>query len=323
MAKGGGHNKGQTMPYRVVRAFAGEDVRRSAHWTIGSAQADMMMTLHAANAGRIELAEGEVTIVDVRTDEVVDKPLKCTVCDEQWATQIGHARKDAPSTCQDCEGADELDDTDQDVVAPDLPYTPPAMPDFTEADAQRAAELPAEASWRRHSGLAPIPRPVRVEDGALGEVIIGEARSGKTSAAAAAELARRLLTSRDPFAELAPKPDTIESALMNLPAGSANGVNVAQALEPAVAIFTPVNELPQADPSALLAALDRLNLPRAVWADGTVAAVANGMLWRMQAEPHAATGEPCGVWSVMSPVGVRGHFVAERAARFIRDRRTP
>lgn len=93
--------------------------------------------------------------------------------------------------------------------------------------------------------------------------------------------------------------------------------------EAAVAPFLRTNPLPDADPSALLDALGRLNLPRAVWSDGTVAAVANGMLWTLQAEPHATTGTPCGVWSVASPIAVRGYFLPERAARFIRDRRSP
>jgi hypothetical protein len=127
----------------------------------------------------------------------------------------------------------------------------------------------------------------------------------------------------DGKAALTLKPGTIESALASLRHGLAKGVNAAQAAESAVAIFTPENPLPDADPSDLLTALDQLNLPRAVWADGTVAAVANGMLWRMQAQPHAVTGGPCGVWSAISPEAVRGHFSARGAARFILGRRVP
>ena len=307
MAKGGGHNRGQKMPYRVVRTFEGSAARRSAHWTIGSAQADMRLSLLAANAGRVEFTEAELVIVDTRTDEVVDRPLKCTVCDEAWATETGPGRADAPSTCRDCEGDDEPGGSDEDVLAPDLPYTPPAAVQGLTA-----------------AGPAAHPIPVIAPAESDGDILIaGTLGMGKTSQRAIAELAARYAGPGKELAVVEPKPDTIESALMNLDAGEANGVNVAQALEPAVAAFTPRNALPEADPSALLAALDRRKLPRAVWADGTVAAVANGMLWRMQAEPHAATGEPCGVWSVTSPVGVRGHFVAERAARFIADRRVP
>lgn len=83
------------------------------------------------------------------------------------------------------------------------------------------------------------------------------------------------------------------------------------------------NQLPDADPSALIAALDRLNISCAVWTDGTVGAIANGILWTMQAAPHAVTGKPCGVWEVSGPAGCRGNFVAAAAARFVHDRRTP
>lgn len=98
---------------------------------------------------------------------------------------------------------------------------------------------------------------------------------------------------------------------------------VPPSLEASAAPFLRKNELPDADPSALLAALDRLKLPRAVWSGGTVAVVANGMLWTLQAEAHATTGAPCGVcpWRARSLSG--GYFVPEHAARFIRDRRSP
>lgn len=131
------------------------------------------------------------------------------------------------------------------------------------------------------------------------EILIGgEPRSGKTSAAAVTERLREIVAEQP--AEVVPP-----------------------SLEASVAPLLRKNSLPDADPSALLAALDRLKLPRAVWSDGTVATVANGMLWTLQAEAHATTGTPRGVWSVASPIAVRGYFVPERAARFIRDRRSP
>lgn len=284
MAKGGGHNKGQKMPYRVVRAFAGKSVRRSPHWTIGSAQADMRLSLLAANAGRVEFAENEfaeneLVIVDVRTDEVVDKPLKCTVCDERWATETGPSRRDAPATCRDCEGDDEPGGSDEDVLARDLPYDP--------------------TRYRPGGEPVPVAAPVIVPPGDRFEVVIGgEVRSGKTPAAEVAERLREIVA---------------EQQAEGMPPG----------FEAAVAPFLRKNPLPDADPSALLDALGRLNLPRAVWSDGTVATVANGMLWTLQAVPHATTGTPCGVWSVASPIAVRGYFLPERAARFIRDRRSP
>lgn len=261
MAKGGGHGKGQTMPYRVVRTFGEAKPMRAAHWTLGAAQADMLNSLRAANRLEVVL---EIELVDAITGETIETPLKCVVCDVRWATETGHTRgAEAPSTCLECEFMDE--------AAEQAPM--PAMP---------------------QPGT-----PLVVDESRLDEMIVGEVRSGKTSQASVAAVAEQVV------AELVgDKP-------------------IPQYLEAAVAGFARTNKLPDADPSALLEALDRLNIERAVWSDGTVAAVANGILWTMQAEPHAVGGGPCGVWSVGGPVGVRGHFMPERAARFIRDRKTP
>lgn len=208
MGKGGGHNRGQTMPYSSVRAFGEGKPMRAGHWSLSAAQHSVRDSLVAANARGLDLS---AQIVDRTTGETVWEPAGCVVCAAAWATEVGPEGGEGWSRCRGCE----------DVLG----------------------ELPAEV--------------------------------------------------------------------------------VPPSLEASAAPFLRKNSLPDADPSALLAALDRLKLPRAVWSDGTVAVVANGMLWTLQAEAHATTGTPCGVWSVASPIAVRGYFVPERAARFIRDRRSP
>lgn len=194
MIKGGGHNKGQTMPYAVIRAWGGGKPTRTPAWTIGAAEADMADSLRAANWRGGEL---DVRIIDRMTGETVATPQRCVVCHDRWATETGHARgADAPSLCQTC---------DEDDLPADEPvaFVPPAL--------------------------------------------------------------------------------------------SAQLVKVLQAkeLEPTV----------------------RLN--------GVVAVTANGIDWKLEPVPHAVTGEPCGVWSAVSPAGSRGQFVATNAAEFIAGRTTP
>lgn len=324
MAKGGGHNKGQTMPYSSVRAFDGGKPMRQGHWGFGAARLAVRDSLVAANRRDLVL---EASIVDRSTGEVVWQPAKCAVCRSAWATETGPERAgDEWSRCDECAdvAVDEQPVANREfftgklyclrcpvpgsaaplsVASSDLPEggicagcgtdvlitEQPAS--FAEAVAERAVELPA---------VDPANGRIRLIPPSDGDALIcGRTGRGKTSLASVAAVAEHVART------------------------AVEQVNKAAGFESAVAPFLLPNELPDADPSALLAALDRLNIERAVWSDGTVAAVANGMLWTMRAEPHAVTGEPCGVWSVASPEAVRGHFVAEGAARFVRDRRTP
>lgn len=99
--KGGGHNKGQTMPYTVVRSWNGDKPTRTPAWTIGAAEANMRDSLRAANWRGAEL---DVRIIDRETGETVVAPQRCVVCRDRWATETGHARgADAPSLCGQCE----------------------------------------------------------------------------------------------------------------------------------------------------------------------------------------------------------------------------
>lgn len=285
MGKGGGHSKGQKMQYRVIRSFDHEKPFRAAHWTRGAAEADLRETLLVVNrTGRLL----EASIVDAISGETVYEPVKCSVCGDAWATE-SRLGDETWSVCLGCE------DVAVEPSAAELEAHrrhPSARPDgFGEAVSRRAVELPDADPPNGRIRLVPPT------DGDA--MIVGRTGSGKTSLATVAAIAEHVART------------------------AVEQVNKAAGFESVVAPLLRPNALPDADPSALLAALDRLNIERAVWSDGTVAAVANGMLWTMQAEPHAVTGEPCGVWSVASPEAVRGHFVAEGAARFIRDRRTP
>lgn len=98
--KGGGHGKGQTMPYVVVRSWNGDKPTRTPTWTLGAAEASMLESLRAANARALDL---EIHIIDRATGEVVVEPLRCVVCDINWATEYGLARgADVPSVCTVC-----------------------------------------------------------------------------------------------------------------------------------------------------------------------------------------------------------------------------
>lgn len=295
MAKGGGHNKGQTMPYSSLRAFGEKKPMRQGHWSLGAARYSLNESLVAANARGLDL---EASIIDRATGEIVWQPAKCGVCRTAWATES--RGDDEWSLCREC--FELVDEADAEGAAPQ------------PAELENYRRPPAEGMVAAEAISAPIP--VLPPKGGLAELIIGESRSGKTSVAAATEFARRLLASNDPFAEAARKlGDDAQLVAMQSAAGEI------AALDPLYADC--LTRSPDADPSGLIRALDRLNLPRAVWSDETVVARANGMLWRMRAEPHAMTGGPCGVWSAWGPAGCRGHFVAGSAARFIRDRRTP
>lgn len=102
--KGGGHNKGQTMPYAVVRAWDGGKPARTAHWTLSAAGADMRDSLRAANWRGSEL---DVWIIDRATGETVVTPQRCVVCKDRWATETGRTRgADVPSLCGECDEGD-------------------------------------------------------------------------------------------------------------------------------------------------------------------------------------------------------------------------
>lgn len=194
MTRGGGYSKGQTKPYAVVRAWEGGKPARTAHWTLGAAEAGMLDTLRAANWRGSEL---DIRIINRATGRTVVEPQRCVVCGNRWATETGHARgADAPSLCTECDEDD-------------------------------------------------------------------------------------------------------------MPAG-----------EPAV-VATPSEVAP------LLAALQARGLDPAVRLDGTVTVTANDIDWTMKPVPHAVTGEPCGVWSAVGPVGSRGYFGAASAAEFVAQRRVP
>lgn len=192
--KGGGHNRGQTMPYAVVRSWNGGKLTRTPAWTLSAAEAGMRDSLRAANSRGGEL---DIRIIDRVTGDTVVTPQRCAVCGDRWATETGNARgADAPALCDSC---------DED----DLTASEPAV-----------TAVPAE--------VAPLVAALQ-----------------------------------------------------------ANG------LEPVV----------------------RLN--------GAVSVTANGIDWTLEPVPHAVTGEPCGVWSAISPVGSRGQFVTVNAAEFIAGRTTP
>lgn len=113
--KGGGHSRGQTMPYAVVYAWNGGKPTRKATWTLGSAEAAMLDTLRAANARGGEL---DVRVIDRATGETVAKPQRCAVCRDRWATEL--SRTDGGYTlCGTC---------DEDDLPTDEPATP-AAPD--------------------------------------------------------------------------------------------------------------------------------------------------------------------------------------------------
>lgn len=114
MGKGGGHNKGQTMPLAVVRAWEGGKPARTPKWTLGAAEADMLDSLRAANARGAEI---EIRVIDRATGETVTEPQRCVVCRDRWATEPGSTRGDrAPSVCRDC-NEDDLAAGEPDITA--------------------------------------------------------------------------------------------------------------------------------------------------------------------------------------------------------------
>lgn len=191
--KGGGHSKGQTMPYAVVYAWAGGASGRSPKWTLGAAQEGMRTMLVTANYRELEL---DVKIIDRATGETLETPRRCLVCKDRWATEWSSAPGEDPTLCDQC---------DED----DLPADEPA------AAAPAGLSIPLVKALQA-KGLEPTAQP-----------------------------------------------------------------------------------------------------------DGAVTVQANGIDWTLKPEPHAVTGEPCGVWSAVGPAGSRGQFVATNAADFIARRITP
>jgi hypothetical protein len=98
MGKGGGHNKGQTMPYAVVYAWDGGKPARTPKWTLGAAEAAMIETLQAANARGAEI---EIKVIDRATGATVVEPQRCVVCGTKWATEVRDSEQ--PTVCRDCE----------------------------------------------------------------------------------------------------------------------------------------------------------------------------------------------------------------------------
>ena len=194
--KGGGHSKGQTMPYAVVWAWAVGPSGRTAKWTLGAAREDMRTMLLTANHREAEL---DVRIINRATCETLAEPQRCLVCKERWATEFSSTGDDY-TLCAEC---------DED----DLPASP-----------------------------------------------------------------------------------------------------VAEPASPATAAFT----------ASLVRALRAKGLEPVAHEDSTVTVTANGIDWTLRPEPHAVTGEPCGVWSAVNPDGFsRGLFGAVNAAVFIAHRTTP
>lgn len=102
--KGGGHSKGQTKPYAVIRSWSGGKPSRTAHWNLSSAKADMCDSLRASNVRDLEL---EIRVIDRATGETVREPQRCVVCGKRWATETGVTRGDAvPSLCGTCDEDD-------------------------------------------------------------------------------------------------------------------------------------------------------------------------------------------------------------------------
>lgn len=205
MGKGGGHSKGQTMPFAVVWSWAGGASGRTAKWTKGAVEEAMRTMLRTANHRESEL---DVRIVNRATGETVKEPQRCLVCRNRWATEFGRTGDDF-TLCSTCDEDD----------------------------------LPAVSAAAVDAGLDSL------------------------------------------FQRLGP------------PAG--------------------------AFAASLIAALQAKGLEPSVRQDGTVTVTANGIPWTLRPEPHAVTGEPCGVWSVVGPAGPRGQFVTTNAAEFIAHRATP
>ncbi|QDN64478.1 hypothetical protein [Streptomyces sp. S1D4-14] len=213
--KGGGHSKGQTMPYAVVWTWADGGSGRKPTWTLGAAWEDMRTMLSTANWRESEL---DVRIIDRATGETIATPQRCVVCGNRWATEVSRLTGENYALCDECDEDDLTADTVRETL---------------------------------DSGLDNL------------------------------------------FQRLGPPADELTA--------------------PAVPDLS----------APLVTALQAKGLEPLVRLDGTVTVKANDIDWTLRPEPHAVTGEPCGVWSAVGPAGSRGMFVAVNAADFIARRTTP
>jgi hypothetical protein len=118
--KGGGHSKGQTMPYSVLRTWDGGKPTRSSHWTIGAAEESLYETLRAANQRGLAV---ETSIIDRATGETVHAPQRCEVCGERWATELAAGQfGDDYTRCSECEDED-MPEAEPAAVAAQEPET--------------------------------------------------------------------------------------------------------------------------------------------------------------------------------------------------------
>ncbi|MGY5634209.1 hypothetical protein ACW7N6_38355 [Streptomyces sp. UC1A3] len=131
--KGGGHSKGETMPYAVVWSWTDGGSGRTPKWTLGAALEGMSEMLTIANRRGSGLG---VKVIDRATGETVAEPQRCLVCRDRWATEVSRIGGDAYTLCGECE-------------EDDLPADEPADPALS---AQLVAAL-------RTRGLEPVVRP--------------------------------------------------------------------------------------------------------------------------------------------------------------------
>lgn len=161
-SRGGGHSKGQKMPYAVVYAWGDGKPSKSAKWTLGAAQADMQTMLRTANSRDAEL---DVRIIDQMTGETVETPQRCLVCGDRWATEFA-AEHENPALCFYCEPEDlptgnalvetsPAEEPSTDEPAAGAPVSP-------EAPAVLALSAPLVQALRA-KGLEPVTR----EDGTV------------------------------------------------------------------------------------------------------------------------------------------------------------
>ncbi len=73
----------------------------------------------------------------------------------------------------------------------------------------------------------------------------------------------------------------------------------------------------------LMNALEAVELHPVAQPNGTVTVTANDIPWTLTPMPHAVTGEECGVWSAVGPVGSRGWFTEFSAPEFLTERIVP
>lgn len=151
--KGGGHSRGQTMPYAVVWSWEGGKPSSKATWTLGSAQAAMLDTLRAANARGGEL---KTRVVDRATGETVVEPQRCAVCRDRWATEPCRTGE-GYTLCGTCDEDDLSVETARAAVDTGLDNLFQRLgPPAETVDPALSAPLVAALRTR---GLEPVARP--------------------------------------------------------------------------------------------------------------------------------------------------------------------